>query len=263
MEARNTMKLTKAFSATLLLALTLCSLLGAMFTDAKADMYAKKVPVLFQRMTSGTDNPFGSLVPPQPYTTQLSNGNHNASNLGVAVGVEDTSTAIFIGDHWLKAASGVASVPAPGTALLADSSWFGSLMLTANSSTIDTVTYFLDHSVDGRVWSVRDSLQGHVISDRLALTLGAVSDSGRVALASFSAPTGAVGTAAGLSFTANPFFGPGGVTAQSIIGVNYVRVRIHMTPGDFAAAGASRGVSAEWVYPAATAGPTPPANAAQ
>ena len=225
---------------------------------AQAAFYPKKVILSFKRLNAGSDNPFGGLAVAQPYLTQLSNGNHNAANLGVAVGVEDTTDAIPVFDHWLKAAAGMTDVPAPGTALLADSSWFGTLSLSANASTIDTVEYFMDHSVDGKVWTVRDSIAGHIISDRLMLTRSAVSDSGRVALASQSAASGAVGAAAGLSFTANPFFGPGGVTAQSIIGVNFVRFRIHMTPGDFAAAGASRGILAEFVYPSVDKNPNHP-----
>lgn len=250
------MNFRRCISGALLIAAAALSL-ASWHSDAHAQaaFYPAHVQVQWRRLGTGTDNPFASLTPPQSYLTPISNGNHQAGNAGVAVGVEDTSDAIPIWDHWLRTAAGIASVPAPGTALLADSSWFGTLLLKSNLSTIDTVTYFLDHSGDGYVWTVRDSLSGHVISDRPMLTLGVPSDSGRVALASFSGASGAVGATAGLTFTANPFFGPGGVTAQSLIGVNFVRVRIHMTPGDFAAAGTNRGVTAEWVYPAVDANP--------
>jgi hypothetical protein len=242
---------TRSFAA----AIVALGILTSFAHDASAQgsYFPKKVPIVWQRLNAGSDNPFGSLPVAQPYGTDLSNGNHNAANLGVAVGVEDTSQAIPIFDHWLKAAQSMRSTPAFASTLLADSSWGGSILFTTNSSTIDTVTYFLDHSVDGKVWTVRDSLQGHVISDRLALTLGAVSDSARVALASFSAANGAVGTSAGISITMNPYFSPGGVTAQSIVGINYLRLRVHMTPGDFAAAGATRGIRADFVYPAVDA----------
>jgi len=249
---------TRSFLGAALSALIAASIASSWTTDAQAQaaFFPKKVQLVWQRLNAASDNPFGSLTPPVPYATQLANGNHNAANLGVAVGVEDTSQAIFIGDHWLKSVPAFRTMPVVASALLADSSWLGTLALRTNSSTIDTVTYFIDHSVDGNVWTVRDSLQGHVISDRLALTLGAVSDSGRVALASLSGASGATSTGAGLSFTANPWFGPGGVTAQSIVGINYIRVRVHMTPGDFAAAGAARGIFADFIYPAVDGNPS-------
>jgi hypothetical protein len=37
------------------------------------------------------------------------------------------------------------------------------------------------------------------------------------------------------------------------VGINYLRLRVHMTPGDFAAAGATRGIRADFVYPAVDA----------
>lgn len=250
------MRMNRKVIAVGVLAAFVVAMIGGSAHDALAgSFYPKRVAATFVRNSAGADNPFATTTPLQSYFVSRSDGNHNAANLGVAVGVEDTTVAIDVRDHWLNAVGALR--PAGASVLTGDSTWFCDLLLRSNSSTIDSVTYFRDVSVDGMTWTVLDSLQGHVVSDRLALTLGAVSDSGRVALASFSTPAGAVGTAAGLSFNCVPTaMGRAGITALSIQGVRFIRFRLHMTPGDFAAAGTTRGITAEVVYPASDTDPS-------
>lgn len=229
----------------LLAALAAFTLFGA--TTASAQGWkAKTVSLQFIRSGTGSDNPNA----PNSYIIGTSNGNHNSANAGVAVQPEDTTLAIDIRDHYLRGAGAMQAY----TSMVGDSTWLGTLFLSANSGTIDTVTYFLDQSVDGFNWTVRDSLQGHIVSDRSALTLGAVSDSARVLLASALPPaSGAAGMKAGMAFTVIPAMGTAGVTAQSFQGCFFLRVRIHMTAGDFAAAGANNGIVANFTYPASVA----------
>jgi len=208
--------------------------------------YPKAVSLRWVRTNTAGDNPIQSGAV-TTYDLGVSNGDHNRANLGVAVGVEDTSAAVDVRDHALLGAGAFRQIGAGFTG--ADSVWSGTLVLQGTSGTIDTVTYFREVSMDGATWTVLDSLQGHIVSDRLALTLGAVSDSARVALATISGPAGAIRTSAGMGFWAIPGMGRAGITAQTTA-FNFVRFRIHMTPGDFAAAGKDNGVLGTFIYPA-------------
>lgn len=225
----------------LLAALAAFTLVG---TAQAGSFFVKNVPLTFVRTSAGADNPGGG-----SYSTPLANGNHGA-NAGVALVFQDTTGAIFVGDHFIKSVPQFRTMPVVASALLADSSWFGSLTLSGSASTIDSLYLFRDVSVDGVTWTAQDSIGGHIISGTAQVVTGAVSDSAQFIAPAVSTISGAVRTALGLSFTANPFFGTAGVTAQATVGVNYIRFRLHMTAGDFAAAGSNNGVSGTFSYPA-------------
>jgi hypothetical protein len=231
------MKMKNLFLA----ALAVVTLAG---TAQAGAFYNKSVPLSFLRTNVSSDNP-GSGT----YSTNIANGLHGA-NSGVALVFQDTSAAIFVGDHFIKGIPQSRTMPVVASALLADSSWFGTLFLTGSTSTIDSLYLFRDVSNDGITWTAQDSIGGHIISDRAQIVTGAVSDSAQFIAASVSGINGALQTKLALSFTANAWFGTAGVTAQATVGVNYIRFRLHMTAGDFAAAGATNGVTASFMYPA-------------
>jgi len=225
----------------LIAALAALTLVG---TAQAGAFFVKSVPLTFVRTSTGADNPNGGT-----YSTFIANGNHGA-NAGVALVFQDTTGAIPVNDHFIKGVPLYRTMPVVATALLADSSWFGTLSLSGSSSTIDSLYLFRDVSVDGITWRAQDSIGGHIISDRAQIVTGAVSDSAQFVAASVSNISGAVSTRLGLSFTANPWFNTAGVTAQATVGINFIRVRLHMTAGDFAAAGSTNGVTGTFSYPA-------------
>jgi hypothetical protein len=226
---------------------------GGAFSLASAQgaFYPKKVPLVFNRNSqSSADNP--NAVPAlQPYyQIGRADGNHGA-NSGSALALRDTSAAIFVGDHWLKSThayrAGAAAIS------VGDTSWSGTLMLKANRSTIDSVVVTMQLSQDGSVWTSCDSVSLHIISQNSMQLMVLAGDSLAVILGTVTGAAGGVGTAGAVSFTANPWWHAGGVTAQAIQAVNFVRFIMHMTPGDFAASTNVYGVTGEFLYPSVDA----------
>jgi len=267
---------TRSVFSTLITTFVLAAAAALLFVPepahAHAAFYAKKVNLQFVRNSNAADNPFVAANPAQTqYVVTLSNGTHGtlAPTAGASVtpanqslAATDTSAGIDVREHWLKSKSAYVTAPPTGsTSLLADSLAFGTLTLTSNSATIDTILVLRDVSNDGITWSVVDSVGAHIICDAAQIVTGAVSDSAEFVMTSVSSSAGAAGFKLGMTFTANPWFSRAGVTAQALLGVNFVRFRYHMTYTDYVAAGASRGVVGDFVFPAVDSNPNLPARA--
>ena len=238
------------------LALAVASLIGfAPSAHAQAGFYPKRVPLTFVRTSTAADNPLFGTLGVGVYQTAVANGTHGTATAGIAAvnpSLTDTSMAIYVGDHWAKMVSVLRQFPGIVANLLSDSTVaLGTLSLTGLSSTIDTVILLRDVSADGITWTIVDSLGAHIVSATAQVVTGAVSDSAEFIMPSISNINGAVATKLALTFPANPWFTASGVTAVAIgTGVNWIRLRLHMTSGDYAAAGASRGITGEFIYPA-------------
>jgi hypothetical protein len=233
---------------------------GIAHAQGGAAFYIKRVPLVAARNSNLADNPYVATNPGQTaYTSSLLNGWHGAAASGTtgigALGTMDTTAAIDVREHWLK--TRVVYLQAPLVADLADSTFFGTLKLTSTASTIDTVTIQRDVSVDGITWTVVDSIAGHVISDTAPIFQQSQTlDSTRVIM-----PASGSVTAYGAGWDVYPFGPKTGVTALALEGVNFIRFRIHMTPGDYAAAGATGGIRGTFEFPSADSNPYLPARA--
>jgi len=187
---------------------------------------------------------------PNFYVTPRSDGNHPIAGLGIAVAPQDTAV-VGIADHAFNWRPYLASAVPPGA--LADSMWSGTLTLRGSTSTIDSLKIFIDRG-DGVTWTGTDSLSSHMVSSQTVIAIAQASDSASFIAASVQ-PSGAVAATTQLviQFWGYSPMGTTGVTAQAWgANVRALRIRIHMTPGDYAAAGTSQWVAGEFVYPAFT-----------
>ena len=197
--------------------------------------------LVFQR----TDATFPGLA----YVTDLANGNHPAAGVGIAVAPQDTAV-VDISDHWYRSASNIPRA-FPGAGAASDSVWVGTLTIEGTSSTIDTLFIFKDVSPDGVNWTGNDSLAYHLVTGQVAVGIvAASSDSVRPILATTGQGALQAGKKATITFFGYPAMTSLGITGLALADVNFVRFRIKMTPGDFAAAGTTAGVRGSFRYPA-------------
>jgi hypothetical protein len=219
-----------------LAALAALSLFAAVPAGAQV---INEIPLLFQRTDAG-----GQAI---SYTTSISDGNHQVANRGVAVAPQDTAI-VKVFDHFYRFQPNVIR-PFPGAGLAGDSLWFGSLSITGTSSTIDTCVFFRDVSPDGFNWTLVDSAVTHIVSGQVASAIHASgADSVRFILTAFDATSPAKKGVA--SFFGYPVMAAAGITAQALNDVNFIRFRVKMTPGDYAAAGTTAGLTGSFRYPA-------------
>lgn len=185
------------------------------------------------------------------YSTPRSDGNHVSTSVGVNVAPQDTAT-VSIPDHAFNWRPYLASAVPPGA--LADSMWAGTLTLRGSVSTIDSLTVLIDRG-DGYTWAGTDSIGAHVVTSQTVWATGLATDSCRYVAASTSTgvPGGTATSTLVLQFWGYSPMQSNGVTAQSWgSNVRALRFRIHMSPGDYAAAGITGGVTGEFVYPSFT-----------
>jgi len=228
----------KRFTLGFLMAL---AILGLASCSAQAQVVVVREKTLtFQR----TD---AALSPPS-YVTSFSDGNHPVAGRGIAVAPQDTAI-VDISDHFYRYQPNVIrAFPGAGTA--GDSVWVGTLSIKGSGTTIDSVTFFRDVSADGFTWTTVDSSIAHIVSGQVPITVYATaSDSARAILASTLDPV-APNKQAVISLFAYPAMSSGGITAQALNDVNFIRFRMRMTVGDFAAAGTTGGFTATFRYPA-------------
>jgi len=259
---------TRSFLGAALTALLAGTIASSWATDAHAQaaFYNKRVPLVFLRNSNAGDNPFvANDASRTQYSVTLSNGQHGTLTPAAGVGITpaaqslactDTTDKIDIRDHWARALATYIQMPVVASALLAESLQAGTLTLQSNSATIDTILVLRDVSNDGITWSAVDSVGAHVISDAAQIVTGAVSDSCEFIMTALSNSAGTTGFKLGLTFTANPWFTRSGVTAQALVGVNFIRFRLHMTYTDYFSAGASKGLTGEWVFPSVDSNPS-------
>lgn len=225
--------------------------LGTLFagTAFAGVIYPKTAVLLWQR---SPDTQHASA-----YNTATSNGVHDANGNGIAVPVQDTSQAIDVRDHWSVY---YRTNKTEGT-LAADSTVgsFGTLLLRTTKHSIDSIMVFRDFSADGVRWTAVDSIAGHVQSDTTSNGSSAVSDSvffRNSAPAVILSPNGIASRVVSYSWQCNPFMQTGGITALAGVAagpspVNFIRFRIHMTAGDYAAASSGAdGVIGTFTYQA-------------
>ena len=225
----------------------LIPLLGLLYvtTASAGEFYIKSAPLQWLRTSVGTDNPRAGLN--AFYSQALADGNHNSANAGVALVFQDTSGVIDVRDHWAKIApifvTKVTNLDIP------DSTEFGTLVLRGSRSSIDSVTVIRDVSPDGFAWTSVDSQAVHIATNQ-STSNAAVADSVVIILTTLTDPIQGTSSAGAILYSCNPAVNPAGVTALALRNVQYVRFRIHMTAGDFAAAGTTNGVIATFQYPA-------------
>jgi hypothetical protein len=256
---------TRSFLGAALTALLAGTIASSWATDAHAQaaFYNKRVPITFVRNSNAGDNPFVAGDPTHTsYTTSLSNGTHGTLTPTAGVSITaangvlactDTTDKIDVRDHWARALANYIQMPVVASALLAESLQFGTLTLQSNSATVDSFMVLKDVSNDGFTWSAVDSVSFHCISDNTEIDTGR--DSAQFIGTAIANSAGTTGFKASVTFTANPWFTKSGVTAQALVGVNFVRFRLHMTYTDYATAGASKGFTAEFVFPSVDSNP--------
>jgi len=185
---------------------------------------------------------------PIGYATPFSDGNHPAAGKGIAVAPQDTAI-VDISDHFYRFMPNILQ-PFPGAGAAGDSVWLGTLTIEGSTSTIDTVKFFRDVSPDGWKWTLVDSAVTHITSSEVASAIiASAGDSVRAILATSNDPS-AVGKKAVITLFTYPAMASGGVTPLALKDVNFIRFRIAMSPGDFAAAGTTNGLRAAFRYPA-------------
>lgn len=211
-----------------------------------AQFYVKNVPLQWIRTDASLN--------PKVYGVSLSDGNHPIAGAGINVSPQDTSQSIDVRDHWLRYKQGMAPAGPNGFvagALVQDSlNTFGTVTFTSTKWTVDSLVIMRDISLDGKVWVAVDSIGAHVVADTTWGKQSAVSDS-LLAYLGVPAVLGVDGVAKRVvtySWNANTWFDRTAITSFASVGVNYIRFRIHLTPGDFAAAGTSDGYTGVFSY---------------
>jgi len=226
----------------LLAALAALTLFGSM--DAQAGSYSIKTTSLVWQRTDNAVNSSSQI------STFLSDGNHTAAGRGVAVPVQDTSSMIDITDHfWRRLVLSKATFP--GTGVGSDSTFFGVLTLHGTASSIDTVNVFRDTSIDGLTWVVVDSAAYHISTPQWAAGITAAgSDSLRYIFSTRTNMGGSTESNSSTVFSCYPGMPNVGISGMGISDVRFIRFRIHLSPGDYAAAGAGvNGVTGQFLYP--------------
>ena len=105
-------------------------------------------------------------------------------------------------------------------------------------------------SVDGFNWTAVDSIGQHISSPQWTTGFAAVgADSMRLIFSTRTNINGSTEGNAAISFSIYPNAPNASVSGMGIADVRYVRFILHMSPGDFAAAGTSGGVTGQFVYP--------------
>jgi hypothetical protein len=251
---------TRSFLGAALTALIATVFASSWATDAHAQstFFIKKVQLFAQRNSSAADNPHYAVDGQAAYATPVLNGTHGSAVAGV-VGTNptltDTLQAIDVRDHWGRTLFAYRIAAPPATQVLADTSEFGTLFITSTSGTIDSVWVLRDVSADGFNWTAVDSIPSHIITGSTQHTVVQGADSLGVILSGLSGQSGTALCKAAVTFTYSPWAIPTGVTAQAFRNVNYWRFRVHMSPGDYAAAGANGGLRLEFQYPAVDVNP--------
>jgi hypothetical protein len=250
---------TRSFLGAALAALIATSFTWATDAHAQSTFFIKKVRLDAQRTSVAGDNPFYATTGQAAYSTPLWNGTHGTATPGIAaanISLHDTSQVIDVRDHWLRTIFAYRASVDPAASVKCDTTEFGTLFITSTSGTIDSVWILRDVSADGLNWTAVDSIGSHIETGSTIHTTTQAVDSVGVILTSQSGQSGASLCKAAVTFTAWPWSsGSGGVTAQAFRGVNFWRFRVHMSPGDYAAAGANGGLRLEFQYPAVDVNP--------
>ena len=234
------MKIRKIINAAMA-ALTLWTVVYPPLVSASNLQY-KVVPIYWLRTDAVTN-------PNSQYSQQLSDGNHPAAGKSIAVAPQDTSQAIDISDlYWRRMV--LARTTYPGSGVAADSLFGFSISLHSTASTIDTVLLKWQTSLDGINWTAVDSIGQHISSPQWTTGFAAVgADSMRLVFSTRTNINGSTEGNASINFSIYPGMANSGISGMGIADVRFVRFIIHMSPGDFAAAGTTGGVTAQFVYP--------------
>lgn len=226
-----------------LLALSLCA------TAVTAqDRQSRTVPLTFVRVGNPIA-PFASAGGSGYITASMANGGKGGT--GVAVAPWDTTVAIPIMDHAVFSIEQRRALTASATDVDTLVT-FGTLKLHSTVSTIDSIKVARDVSGDGLTWTVLDSLPASILPavSGTILAQPIAGDSTSVKLAATVATIDGVSAGSGaITFYCKPNGRLDGASRLATKGINYIRFRVWMTPGDNVAAGAAGGVSGEFVYP--------------
>ncbi len=167
---------------------------------------------------------------------------------GVSCVAQDTSDIIDTSDWFEQNRRIYTAEPIIASDTL---SRFGTLLVRAAGGALaDTVTIYRDVSVDGVTWTVIDSIAGHVNAIGGSHTSSAISDSLVLIMTNVASPSGSSNRVGSYTWNASPFMTITGISALAARNFFYIRFRIHMTAGDGASTLSSRGVSAQFSYPA-------------